>query len=378
MKLIRSLVFVFLISLSLNSFCQIKIVAVKTFGTGDTLDHAVSDALVEAIMQVNGGYINSDVKTSTQYLKTNNIKSSSKEIQNNIQKTTNGVIQSYSILKQRKKDLVFDVQVEAKIAKYEQSKQLNRPKLAVLPFQINPAINSNIQNDFLPNFYLDLEERLVQTRRFAILDKVHQKLIKKEMAGYKGEDYSQIELAKQGNKAGADFILTGIINKLEPRETKNIIDGSEIKSSRKRFKYEANIRIIDVVSGQVKFAVKSKNTKQLISKIIDYIAPLQILDISDERAVIGYGGDYLKPGDEFDVSLLGEKIVDPYNKEIIGRNEKKIGKIRISDVMAKKSFAEIVEGKKVILANQDQGLVIRSVKKIKVQESSSSENDDDW
>ena len=272
---------------------------------------------------------------------------------------------------------VFKVNL-LKIAKYEQSKQLNRPKLAVLPFQINPAINSNIQNDFLPYFYLDLEERLVQTRRFAILDKVHQKLIKKEMAGYKGEDYSQTELAKQGNKVGADFILTGIINKLEPRETKNIIDGSEIKSSRKRFKYEANIRIIDVVSGQVKFAVKSKNTKQLISKIIDYIAPLQILDISDERAVIGYGGDYLKPGDEFDVSLLGEKIVDPYNKEIIGRNEKKIGKIRISDVMAKKSFAEIVEGKKVILANQDQGLVIRSVKKIKVQESSSLENDDDW
>ena len=93
---------------------------------------------------------------------------------------------------------------------------------------------------------------------------------KKVLAGISlgtGMNFNNPQTNAIDSKVGADFILTGVINKLEPRETKNIIDGSEIKSSRKRFKYEANIRIIDVVSGQVKFAVKSKNTKQLISKI---------------------------------------------------------------------------------------------------------------
>ena len=70
----------------------------------------------------------------------------------------------------------------------------------------------------------------------------------------------------------------------------------------------------------------------------------------------GEGGG-LAAGDLFNVYALGEVLVDPDTKESLGREEVKVGKVKITQVGTKTSQAEILEDTGI-----DKGAVLHKAK----------------
>jgi hypothetical protein len=92
---------------------------------------------------------------------------------------------------------------------------------------------------------------------------------------------------------------------------------------------------------------------------VDVIYPAKILIRRDNIVTINRGeGGGVAEGDIFNVFTQGEELKDPDTGEVLGREEVKVGKVKITQVNPKTSQAEIVEDTGV-----DKGAVLHKAAK---------------
>jgi hypothetical protein len=88
---------------------------------------------------------------------------------------------------------------------------------------------------------------------------------------------------------------------------------------------------------------------------VDVVFPAKVLIKRDNLVTINRGeGGGVAEGDTFNVYALGEEMIDPDTKESLGREEVKVGKVKISQVNPKTSMATILEDTGI-----DKGAVLR-------------------
>jgi len=86
--------------------------------------------------------------------------------------------------------------------------------------------------------------------------------------------------------------------------------------------------------------------------------------------MVNYGKGYLDKGDVLDVFSQGEQIVDPDTGEVLGSEEEKVGRIKITDVQAKFSKAKLVTGEASVL---EKGMICRKVSKKQLEKENKAE-----
>ena len=178
----------------------------------------------------------------------------------------------------------------------------------------------------------------------------------------------------------------------------------------KKAMIEFNYRIIDVPTSQIMFSddfrgiydidkslqtsieseIITKSSLEIGSKILYAIYPLRIEKINGNLAFIGQGGLEINVDDLYNIYELGDKIKSSYTNEYIGREEKIVGKLKIIEVGAKISTAEIIEEeyslqdnfkpKKFIikLIENEISAIDKAKEKIKLKKQKETNNDDDW
>ena len=273
-----------------------------------------------------------------------------------------GVIQGYEILSSKQnpkmRDL-FDVKLKVKVAKFKKSKQLQRLRMAVSNFYITKdAIKNRSSLKFATNTQDKIIDLLTQTRRFAILDRQFLKDQQKELNFINSPDVSTEELAKLGNKAGTDYLITAVLKNLKKVTTKKTMKSTGKVFKKTTFSAELSFRIIDVATTQVKFAdtistTVGSNYKNLRNRLSDKVAetilnaiyPIRVVSVSGKNITLGQGGKSIKKNAKYNLVKLGERIIDPYTKESLGRKEIQIGTVTITDVQSKMSTAKIVKSK---------------------------------
>jgi hypothetical protein len=88
---------------------------------------------------------------------------------------------------------------------------------------------------------------------------------------------------------------------------------------------------------------------------VDILFPAKVLVKRDNTVTINRGeGAGVAEGDTFNVYALGAELIDPDTKESLGREEVKVGKVKISQVNPKTSMATILEDTGI-----DAGAVLR-------------------
>jgi len=88
------------------------------------------------------------------------------------------------------------------------------------------------------------------------------------------------------------------------------------------------------------------------------VFPAKILIKRDTIVTINRGeGGGMAEGDVFNVFAQGEELKDPDTGEVLGREEVKVGKVKITQVGAKTTQAEILEDTGV-----DKGAVLHKAK----------------
>tara|TARA_B100000575_G_C23125860_1_gene652262 strand:- start:46 stop:1305 length:1260 start_codon:yes stop_codon:yes gene_type:complete len=398
---------------------NIEYIEVKSKGNGTTYSEALNNALSNAIAQVNGRSIETQtsLKKLSKAITTDKDSSyySSKEFEKTIKEMTEGFVSNFKILSEDKSNNnVIKINISANIGKYKIKKSAKRKRIAVLPFYFTQSnydiLDKNISSSKIDRLLTQsLVSYLVQTRKFTVLDREYMKDIESELSLIKNNETNIEETVKLGQKIFSDYILVGTIENFYTTEKEIKIKNSNNSVMSKQAFVEFNYRILDVPTSQIMYSddyrgifninnsvvtsVESEiinlTSLEIGSKILYAIYPLRIEKMNGNLAYIGQGGKQMRVEDEYNIIELGEKINSSYTNEYIGREETIVGKLRIIDVGAKISTAEIIEEtysieenfepKKFIIKLIDtQKSDIENAKEKIKQKKKENKNDDDW
>tara|TARA_B100000945_G_scaffold144419_1_gene115590 strand:- start:104 stop:1408 length:1305 start_codon:yes stop_codon:yes gene_type:complete len=377
----------FLITLlSLFSFQTInasglEYIKVETEGTGVSVREAIDSALIQAIERVNGKSMESStlLKTTEKLEETNKDSNyySSQEYQDEIKSKTKGQIKEYKILSQNQMPdtSLWVVRVNATIAKYKVSKSAKRKRIAALPLQARPDCCNMMGVGTNPVFASEelsrgLSNALVQSRKFTVLDRDYIAERSSEKNVLSGDVPSE-ELAKLGQELFSDYILVGTITTAKAKEVTKTMRTNNMTFKEMQGVLQVSYRIIDVPTSQVKFssnatinvtnsdlkkegvsnqnspaeimyAVINVGAKKIGENILNAIFPILVESIKGKVVVLGQGGESIRRGQQMQLILRGDKIVDSYTKESLGRSEEVIGTIKITSVTPKQAYGNIV------------------------------------
>jgi len=315
------------------AFAGIEYKEIESTGYGVNENDAIHDALIQALSQIKGTYIKADKIKAVQRSIKDNKENIRKESKSKISSYTKGLISSYDVLSSKKDpDRLYEVRIKCVIPEYDSGPQTKRLRMAVLPVKSNPEIKNPESENFLAAWSRDLEEGLVQTRKFAILDRSYQEDLKSELETYL-EGHKVEEISRLGQKIGADYIIIGsLIGFSAPKAAGSF---PEIASNK------ISLRIIDVATGQIKYARKVSSAKLTVQQILDAIYPIPVVSVRSGQITIGIGGDNLRVGDTYEIFALGKELNDPYTRESLGFEESRIGFAKITKVNPKTAVAGI-------------------------------------
>ena len=381
---------ILIITLFLNinsSFAKLTTIEVTTEGTGTTKQLAILDGLKNAITQVNGAVLGATTAVSISEVSSSQDQNSSYEssqaFQQNIKSATKGVVQGFDVLSvTQNPDLgnLFVIEMNVRVAKYKKSKQLKRLRMAVSNFYISKDLSkSKTANKFAFDVQDKLIDLLTQTRKFAMLDRQFLKDQQKELNFINSPDVPTEEMARLGNKAGTDYIITGVL-----KDLKKVTNTKKMQSTGKVFKNtkytaELNYRIIDIATSQVKFSdttsisISSGSVKKLrnlvanktAETILNAIYPIRVIDINKKLLTLGQGGKSVKKNAKYNLVKLGDRMIDPYTKESLGRKEDIVGTVKITNVQSKMSTAKIIKSQiKKIEELLQYDYIVRPIKSI--------------
>ncbi len=381
---------ILIITLFLNinsSFAKLTTIEVTTEGTGTTKQLAILDGLKNAITQVNGAVLGASTAVSISEVSSSQDQNSSYEssqaFQQNIKSATKGVVQGFDVISvMQNPDLgnLFVIEMNVRVAKYKKSKQLKRLRMAVSNFYISKDLSkSKSANKFAFDIQDKLIDLLTQTRKFAMLDRQFLKDQQKELNFINSPDVPTEEMARLGNKAGTDYIITGVL-----KDLKQVTKTKKMQSTGKVFKNtkysaELNYRIIDIATSQVKFSdttsisISSGSMKKLrnlvanktAETILNAIYPIRVIDINKKLLTLGQGGKSVKKNAKYNLVKLGDRMIDPYTKESLGRKEDIVGTVKITNVQSKMSTAKIIKSQiKKIEELLQYDYIVRPIKSI--------------
>ena len=370
---------------------EISYKEVTSTGMGQSYEEALNNAFAEAISSVNGKNVQTRTiiqvlggesipksndetnkilnkmfeeillgegenksKTKTKNERKENDKKEEKEkysqnyIKNLIDETKGG-IKSYEVLdKDIDKKGWHKVKVLANVAVFDIPQEAKRTRIAILPFRIYDV---DLDEQKLNRILLqELNNYLVQTRKFTVLDRTYVEEITQEKKSILDGKTPAVEMAKIGNELSADFVFIGSIEQFEISEKKTKILSSDKIITKKIVNSNVNFRLLNVATKQInytntiKYRSPLKNEDNVIFSISEYLSgkigeeilyslyPVLIEKVSNKEIYLGQGGKQFKKDSIYNVYEKGEKIVDSYTNEVIGNIEDFKGKIKITSV----------------------------------------------
>jgi len=159
--------------------------------------------------------------------------------------------------------------------------------------------------------------------------------------------------------------VVGQLESLTATRTSNYIEMQKREIFTDSAAATITFRVIDVGSDQVKYAgtdvfvladgevpksggatavgtrILEIAAEQITDAMINAIYPLLLVAIDGEVVTLNQGGDTIKVGSIYELYRYGDKIVDPYTRESLGRSETLVGEVKIERVNPKTSLAKI-------------------------------------
>ena len=352
-------------------FCAISSVSAQIImrevvatGNGGDPSKATIDAIENAISQVGGMRISTATSLSMSEVTKGGATTIEENFKQNIEKMTRGVIKSYTVLESGTSPGTGRsfVKIKALIPSYKPSEQLKRMKLAVMPVVVTgPSQGRSEAMDFAESVSAALEAYLTQTRKFAMIDRRFTEKSNRELAGVKSLNAPIEETLKVGVRIGADFIVLAALKSFSPQQQQQQrVTGRVV--TRSVVPVGIDVRVIDIATGQIKFAQTYNNPGRLPSSvslsqyaadigadlgqvISTAIFPIAVLSGTETEVTLNQGGDTVQVGRIYRLVTLGQNLVDPYTRESLGQEEREIARAEITSVTDRTATAKVVSGR---------------------------------
>ncbi len=345
--------------------CQAQIIyrEVLATGNGGDISSATVDAIEVAISQVGGMKISTATSLSMREVTKGDATTFEQDFKQKIEKMTRGVVKSYSILESGTSagsGRAF-VKIKAVIPTYKASDQLKRLKLAVMPLAVTGSASSKPDAaHFAESVSASLEAFLTQTRKFAMIDRRYSAASNHELNRVNTRSAPIEETVKVGMRVGADYIVMAALKEFSAQEVQQQrVTGRVV--SRMSAPVSIDVRVIDIATGQIKFAQTYMNPGRLpssmslsqyaadigsdIGQVINVaIYPIAVVSVSGSNVTLNQGGDTVQVGRIYRLVTLGQNLIDPYTKESLGEEEKEVARVEVTSVTDRTATAKVVAG----------------------------------
>jgi hypothetical protein len=335
---------------------------VSSKGFGDDSGAALRDAIKGAVAQVCGEKIAGRTIVESEAMISDKGSYSKDKLTDAVRSDTKGIVHSYRIVDQgedSRSGRVF-VMIEAKVPIYRPSAQTNRLKLAVFPANIDRSVAPGVEvEDVARAMTAAIESSLVETRRFAVIDNIGSGPRRKELAKLSAPETPLSQSLRAAQTLVADYVvLTNI------RSFDFAAGGAAARAdgaTRLMLNMSVDIRIVDVDSGQIKFAM-TESVRRRISggrsvgdygvaigrgfakRIAGSIYPMVVVAARTGAVTLNEGGSNVSVGSKYSLTAAGAEMTDPYTGESLGAEELRIAIIQVESVTDRTSFARLVEG----------------------------------
>lgn len=275
------------------------------------------------------------------------------------------------------------------------SAQEGKSTLAVSSIKPTPSLAASVKPDKkleMSRIIESLDSRLVDrinaTRKFNVVGRSDlNDIIKEQDLGASG-NVDANTAAKAGKLTGAKYLLvttvddfqdyvekatfegTGrsatkrvfrlsVVGKVYDSSTGKLLESANFQTGNDAFKQiqeERNYSVKDgELSDEMMVAVSRDMAQKIANHVADVIFPAKVLVKRDNEVTINRGeGGGVAVGDTFNVFALGQELIDPDTKEFLGREEAKVGRVKITQVNPKTSTAQILEDTGI-----DKGAILR-------------------
>lgn len=343
---------------------QIVMREVVATGNGGDPSKATIDAIENAISQVGGMRISTATSLSMSEVTKGGATTIEENFKQNIEKMTRGVIKSYTVLESGTSPGTGRsfVKIKALIPSYKPSEQLKRMKLAVMPVVVTgPSQGRSEAMDFAESVSAALEAYLTQTRKFAMIDRRFTEKSNRELAGVNSRNAPIEETVKVGVRVGADFIVLAALKSFSPQQQQQQrVTGRVV--TRSVVPVGIDVRVLDIATGQIKFAQTYNNPGRLPSSVSlsQYAAdigadlgqvigtaiyPIAVVSGTESEVTLNQGGDTVQVGRIYRLVTLGQNLVDPYTRESLGQEEREVARAEIISVTDRTATAKVVSGR---------------------------------
>lgn len=317
---------------------------VQVTASGLTKEIAIEQGLIRAVSQVSGVDVKSISSRAGLMVRANGKTATEIATMNTTSMVTQGQVKTYEVVDESCSEVNCEVTLNVEVPYYK-SPGLSpdkRRKLVVVPFK---GINGR-------QFTQHLQTLLVQSRRFAVLDRELDHLYQKEKRLLLSPDTAIGEKMRLGQVLGLDYIIVGDVAVEQSGGVETITLTGETESTLAEHSV-VNYKVINLATRQIKWqdqavvegSVEYLDTvKPIASAITSAIYPIKIVSSNAQQVILNQGAKSVEVGSVFDVFALGEKIIDPYTKESLGREEIFVGQIEVNRVTNKMSYASVLSG----------------------------------
>lgn len=194
--------------------------------------------------------------------------------------------------------------------------------------------------------------------------------------------------AQAGKLAGTKYLLMNTVDDFQDYVETAKFEGTGRSSTKRVFRLSCVGKIYDATTGKLlesanfqigpeafkdirderSYSTKDGNltdemmvgiarnmAEKIATHVADVIFPAKVLIKRDKLVTINRGeGGGLSTGELLNVFAVGEELIDPDTKESLGREEVKVGKVKVTQITAKTSQAEILEDTGI-----DKGAILR-------------------
>jgi curli biogenesis system outer membrane secretion channel CsgG len=275
------------------------------------------------------------------------------------------------------------------------SAQEGKATLAVSSIKPTPSLAASVKPDKKPSLNRIVEsldsqliDRINATRKFDVVGRSDlSDIIKEQDLGASGNVDAKTA-AKAGKLTGAKYLLVTTVDDFQDYVEKATFEGTGRSATKRVFRFSVVGKIYDSSTGkllesanfqtgndafkqiqeernysvkdgelsdEMMVAVSRDMAQRIANHVADVIFPAKVLIKRDNEVTINRGeGGGVAVGDTFNVFALGEELIDPDTKESLGREEAKVGKVKITQVNPKTSTAQILEDTGI-----DKGAILR-------------------
>src|ERR1035437_6107894 len=264
------------------------------------------------------------------------------------------------------------------------SAQEGKATLAVSSIKPTSSLAASVKPDkklemgrILESLDSQLIDRVNATRKFDVVGRSDlNEVLKEQDLGASGNVDAKTA-AKAGKLAGAKYLLVATVDDFQDFVEKATFEGTGRSATKRVFRFSIVAKIYDSSTGklmesanfqtgndafkqiqeernytvkdgelsdEMMVAVSRTMAEKIANRVADVIFPAKIMAKRDTVVTINRGeGAGVAVGDVFNVFALGEDMIDPDTKESLGREEVKVGKVKISEVTPKFSKADTSE-----------------------------------